>query len=181
MPNVAYIVLHYQEYDETIECDEYIKKNHGCGKTIIAIVDNASPNHSGLRLQQLYEKDSEVYVIINDNNEGFARGLNIGIEYLKKRRNPDFYVLLNNDTVLSSENWDDTIIDLYDKYHFAVLGPDIVSPDGNKHDNPSEKQDITKKKRITISNVYSANMDRNKKYNKESYKLEDTAYKKNEL
>lgn len=165
MSNVAYIVLHYQEYDETIECVESILKNHGCGSCNIVIVDNASPNASGEKLRQHYINENNIHVLLNKNNEGFARGLNSGIDYCKTNFDIDFYVLLNNDTLIANSDWDNTINDLFDEYHFAVLGPDISSPDGKRHDNPTVKQDITvpglknaikeKKKKELLYRIYA--------------------------
>lgn len=144
MSNVAYVILHYQEYDDTIECAESIKKMHGSDKANIVIVDNASPNETGKKLVEKYACDPEVAVILNPNNDGFARGLNVGINYYRNRPDISFYVLMNNDTLLGSEKWDETINSLYREFDFAVIGPDIVSPDGRRHDNPSEKQDVSR-------------------------------------
>ena len=142
MENVGYVVLHYQATEETIACIESIKERHGSGKACIIVVDNGSPNHSGIILDKKYRADDEVTVISSHENVGFARGLNIGIEALKEK-NTDFYVLLNNDTELASDNWDDVIAGKYEKYAFGVMGPDIVSPDLSRHDNPADKQDTS--------------------------------------
>lgn len=143
MIDVSYVVLHYQALDETIECVESIKKYHGQGETVVVVVDNASPNGTGESLIDKYRNDSQVVVIKNKDNLGFANGLNTGIEYLRNNLSCKFICLLNNDTELLSENWDGIVISKYEQYHFAALGPDIVSADGKIHSNPSRKQDIT--------------------------------------
>ena len=140
---VAYVVLHYQALDETIECIESIISKHGNGDTIIIVVDNASPNGSGLVLFEKYNDYSCVKVILNEKNLGFANGLNTGIKYLKENSFDGFFVLLNNDTALLNCGWDELIAKKYDQYNFAVLGPDILSLGGEIHSNPSRKQDIT--------------------------------------
>lgn len=142
MPSIGYVVLHYINLEDTVSCVESIKRSHGNGMTHIAVVDNASPNQTGETLREKYENDPEVSVIISCQNLGFANGLNLGISCLRER-GVSFYVLLNNDTELNGENWDTVIVEKYNKYHFGVIGPDIVSPDGNRHDNPSAKQDIS--------------------------------------
>jgi GT2 family glycosyltransferase len=64
----------------------------------LVIVDNNSPDGSGIGLQ---EKLSKAEVILNGSNEGFAAGVNLGIEYLKKKASPpNFFWILNPDMEL---------------------------------------------------------------------------------
>lgn len=53
-------------------------------KVSIVIVDNASANGTGRELQQLYQGAENIYVILNPENLGFARGNNVGFEFAKK-------------------------------------------------------------------------------------------------
>ena len=46
---------------------------------------------------------AEVVLIKNDKNYGFAEGNNIGIRYGLNNLNPDYFLLLNNDTVVDSD------------------------------------------------------------------------------
>ena len=143
MIEVGYVVLHYQVVQETIECIESIKEKHGNNDTLIIVVDNASPNGTGKILNDKYDADPSVVVIRNIENLGFAKGLNVGIDYLHNNTNCQFYVLLNNDTALINDDWDYIIKAKYEQYQFAVMGPDIVSLDGKVHNNPSRKQDVS--------------------------------------
>lgn len=142
MEKIAYIILHYQALEETLQCVDSIKRRHGDGKCYIIVVDNGSPNASGLKLQEQFYRDEEVFVILSERNLGFAKGLNKGIEYARTVINCDFCVLLNNDTELINDNWDRRIASKYNDYKFAVLGPDIISLD-NVHTNPSDSQDTS--------------------------------------
>ncbi len=143
MIEVAYVILHYQNIEETRACVNSIQINHGSGRTIIVIVDNASPNGTGKLLYDEYTDSEEIVVLKNKDNLGFAKGLNAGIHYIRSNTEAKFIVLLNNDTELSNNGWDSIIAEKYKEYHFAALGPDIVSTDGIIHSNPSRKQDIT--------------------------------------
>ena len=142
MDNVGYVVLHYQALEETIACVESIKKKHGNGLTNVIVVDNASPNRSGLLLKERYSEDIEVTTVLTDENLGFAKGLNVGIRVLRDK-GCNFAVLLNNDTELINSDWDNIICKKYEQYHYGALGPDIISIDGMRHDNPAEKQDTS--------------------------------------
>jgi len=63
----------------------------------IIVVDNCSTDGSA----SLFEKEfSHVILIKNKKNLGFARGMNIGIEYALKNKNPDYILCLNNDTLV---------------------------------------------------------------------------------
>jgi GT2 family glycosyltransferase len=44
--------------------------------------------------------DQALTVIQNDHNDGFAEGNNIGVTYALKTFNPDYILLLNNDTIV---------------------------------------------------------------------------------
>lgn len=144
MIDVAYVILHYQALEETKSCVESILKYHGNDITRIVVVDNASPNGSGLILKENYKNDDMVIVLLNNSNLGFSNGLNVGISYLRDNYETSFIVLLNNDTELMSPDWDRIIMEKFNKFHYAALGPDIVSFDGLIHSNPSMKQDTSK-------------------------------------
>ena len=143
MLNVGYVILHYQTIDYTKSAIDSIKEKHGKGKTNIVVVDNASPNGTGKNLAELYKDDPQVEVVLSNENVGFARGHNLGIETLRGKYNCEFIVLLNNDIELSSNNWDEIIINKFEQYRYGVLGPDVVSADFEKHGNPSMEQDLS--------------------------------------
>ena len=65
---VCFIVLHYMVKEETITCINNLKKVFGDKKIII--VDNFSPNNSGKELKELYKNDSEIMVLLNNENSG---------------------------------------------------------------------------------------------------------------
>ncbi len=139
--NIVYVILHYMAGKDTIECAESIFESSKNSKhnISIVIVDNASTNDSYALLQQKYSRNNRVKLIHSDTNQGFARGNNQGFEYAKKNLNPDFIVMLNNDTVISQTDFNEVIVRKYEEKKFAVLGPDIITADGY-HQNPGEKQ-----------------------------------------
>lgn len=138
---IAFVILHYQAIEETIECIDAIKSNVNSEKHIV-IVDNASPNNTGVELLEKYSTDSEVTVIISDTNLGFAQGNNLGYKEAKNH-NPEYMVVMNNDVLLTQSDFLERIEKSYSDYKFDVLGPDIYSTRGEFHQNPQREKNYT--------------------------------------
>ena len=83
MYTFSFVILHYISITDTIECIESILKNINYLKYYIIVVDNGSKNNSGNILKEKYKNNSNVKVILNENNLGFARGNNVGYKLAK--------------------------------------------------------------------------------------------------
>ena len=138
---IAYVVLHYMAGKDTIECAESIIKvaAQSQHEIKIVIVDNCSTNDSLKDIKNHFEGYSEVEIIVNDKNLGFAQGNNKGFYYAKHVYGADFIVMLNNDTIVSQMNFNEVLVDKFNSEQYYVLGPDIVTADGY-HQNPGRKQ-----------------------------------------
>jgi len=105
-PKVCIIVLNWNGLSDTVECLESLRKlgysNYG-----VIVVDNASKGDDVEVLKQRY--GGYVYLIKNDRNYGFAEGNNIGIRYALGNLKPDYYFLLNNDTVVAPDVLDELV------------------------------------------------------------------------
>lgn len=96
-PKVTIIILNYKGLDDTVECLESLKKiDYPNYETIV--VDNNEDSAEADALWARY--DHFVTVITNGDNAGFAEGNNIGIRYARDELQPDYYLLLNNDTIV---------------------------------------------------------------------------------
>jgi GT2 family glycosyltransferase len=135
----VFIILHYKSLKETLECVQSIYHNVQTANKVIIIVDNHSPNGSGEALAKTYQESSEVIVLLNEQNLGYAKGLNTGISYAKAHYDYDFMVLMNNDTEICGRNWENTITNKFNEYSFHVLGPDVVALD-HSHSNPMNQK-----------------------------------------
>lgn len=138
---IAFIILHYLAVKDTIECVESIinnikPSNH---KMDIVIVDNGSPDQSFEILRNRFIQIQNVHVLKNESNLGFAKGNNAGYKYAKYELKDDFIILLNNDTIISQDNFVDVLVNKYFEKKYYVLGPDIIAADGY-HQNPGNKQ-----------------------------------------
>ena len=85
----------------------------------VIVADNQSTDNSVNYLKQHF---TNVKIIINSSNEGFAKGYNLALEQVKA----DYYVLLNSDVEVSA-NWIEPIIDLMEKNpKIAACQPKIL-------------------------------------------------------
>ena len=132
--NFAFVILHYNVIAETEACIKSIKERTNSSVGIV-VVDNYSPNGSGKELFEKYNGDSQVVVILNEKNLGFANGNNVGIRYAREHLNADFVVVLNNDTYLVQDDFLEVVESEWNQSHFAVMGPKIHTFSG-KNQNP---------------------------------------------
>ena len=97
MNKTSIIILTYNNLDYTKACIESIRKYTEKNSYEIIVVDNNSTDDT----KEWLLKQDDIKTILNDENLGFPRGCNQGIE--KSLSNNDI-LLLNNDTVVTS-NW----------------------------------------------------------------------------
>lgn len=135
MKKIIFIILHYQSIVETRTCVKSIENNIDTDNYKIIIVDNASPNNTGLLLIDEYKTKNTIEIILSNENLGFAQGNNLGIRKAKEYGS-DFIVVCNNDIVLIEKNFLEKVRQTYDETKFAVLGPMILTRDGNYDCSP---------------------------------------------
>ncbi len=108
------------------------------------MIGNNSPNKSGRELEERYREYENIKIIITKGNLGFARGNNVGYEYAKSQ-GADFIIQVNNDTLFEDKNFVKTMLQLYEKEKYAVLGPDVICVKDGCHQNPLRRFKITKR------------------------------------
>lgn len=143
----SFVILHYQTISDTIECIESIRNYVDYDNYYLVVVDNKSPNKSGLELADKYCAEKNIKVILNNNNLGFANGNNVGYKYAKYDLKSDFIAVINNDTFIKQKDFIDLIIDKYEESMFYILGPDIISTNDGRHQNPPP-QTLQSKKQL---------------------------------
>lgn len=145
----AIVLLHYNVLKDTVNLVESIvEKNEFKEESIeIIIVDNASPNKTGLELKAMFSNRPHITTILSENNLGFAKGNNIGYRFAVETFNPKFIILSNTDVKLLDIDMFSKIQMKYKETSFSVLGPDILNNFEGKmllHQNPYfTKQKIT--------------------------------------
>lgn len=136
MEKVAIVILNYLNYKDTIECIESLNYDIYPEKNVI-IVDNGSKNESWKELNKLYKDKKDIYLLRNEENLGFAKGNNLGIDFARKNLKCKFVLLVNNDTIFKDPTLITKLMESY-KEGIGVIGPNIISAD-NYQQNPIAK------------------------------------------
>ncbi len=127
-PVIAVIILNWNGFWDTIECLRSLASVKYENLRII-VVDNGSDNEDYLRFQDEFPK---INLVLSKENLGFTGGNNLGIEYAIKY-NPDYFLLLNNDTTVEP-NFIDYLLEVFDKYK----NTGIAAPRINYYDEPKK-------------------------------------------
>jgi GT2 family glycosyltransferase len=124
IPLIFAVMLNWNELHHTVPCINSLKES-SIRLSKIFVFDQASEDGSGKKLQGMYENDSQVEILINEKNYGFAGGMNIGIQKALDM-GADYVFILNNDTIVDKY----CINHLYDVLNSeskaAVAGPAIM-------------------------------------------------------
>lgn len=131
MKKFVFVILHYLTIEDTISAVNSINKYCKNYNYEIVIIDNGSPNETGIKLKKKYGNNPLIHLILLNENLGFSKGNNKGIRYAKEKLNPDFIILMNNDTELLNNKFISQVEEEYKKSSFAVLGPKIKNLDNN--------------------------------------------------
>ncbi len=118
-PKVSVVIPHYNGEAILKDCLHSIYQSTRVAVEVI-LVDNGSSDNS---LQMVAEKFSDVVVIQQAENLGFAGGCNIGIQ----AANTDYVLILNNDTT-HEDNWIEYLLETL-KFDdtIAAVQPKLIS------------------------------------------------------
>ena len=145
--NAVFVILHYQNIDDTINCIESIKKldNLQDYSFKIIVVDNKSPNGTGEVLKEKYINEKEIQTILLEKNYGFSKANNIAYEEAKKH-NPDIVMVLNNDIIFEDATFLNKLKNIYkSSEQYDIICPDIININDN-HQNPLREEELSLKK-----------------------------------
>ncbi|MGE5223801.1 MAG: glycosyltransferase [Omnitrophica WOR_2 bacterium] len=125
-PEVSIIVLTYNNLQYTRQCLESIYARTDAPGFELIVVDNASRDGTPRYLEEFCAQHSNMKVILNLSNEGFARGNNIGAY----AASGDVLVFLNNDTVVAS-GWLAPLARRLANPQVGMVGP-VTNASGNE-------------------------------------------------
>lgn len=139
----TFVILHYQNIDDTINCVESIKKleKNISDEIKLIVIDNKSPNDSGEVLKDKYKNKEQIEVILLDKNYGFSKANNIGYEKARKEKT-DVILVINNDIVFEDKSFLIKLEKIIVNNNSDIICPDIINID-NKHQNPMKKEEMT--------------------------------------
>ena len=129
--NVVFVILHYKNLKDTIECIESIQKLEEQKEIAIVVVDNNSLSPAGIQEIKKYTQD----LVLLKENMGFAKGNNMGCKYAIKKYNPSFLCVINNDIIINQKGFIKEIRKCYEETSFDIMGPKILT-DGGESVNP---------------------------------------------
>ena len=128
--NICIIIV---TYNSSIYIDNLfnslLKQNNP--KFEIVVIDNNSNDDTINKLSKYMKKEKRIHLIKNNSNLGFSKANNIGINYSIDNFNPDYFLLLNHDTVVEN-NLLATLI-FWENYfdNSAALSPMILIKNNN--------------------------------------------------
>ena len=134
---VGIVVLNFKNYLDTISCVDSILLQKNVDYEIV-IVDNGSKNSSAEILKNKYESVEHVSILILDENLGYAKGNNAGIEILHEKK-CDYIVVANSDLKFTSCNILRQLVDA-DEKDVGLLIPIIRNLDGSIEQRVSYKR-----------------------------------------
>lgn len=132
LPHVSIIILNWNGIDYTEQCLNSLQKINYPNYRVI-VVDNDSMNNEALRLKDKFAQ--YIHLIENDENFGFAKGNNIGIDYAIKN-NTEFICLLNNDTTVEKNFLSEMVTTSLNNHKIGMVAPHVLKMDNiQKIDN----------------------------------------------
>lgn len=127
-PKISIIILNWNGWRDTTECLQSLNRITYSNYEVI-VVDNGSTDGSVEHLEKakdVFSKQGLFFTLIqNKENLGFAEGNNVAIRQILKRRESDFILLLNNDTVVEKNFLSELIKVAQSKEEIGILGPKI--------------------------------------------------------
>lgn len=126
MSKIGFVIVNYNDYKTTIELLKNIKNYNSID--LIVVVDNHSTDDSVKYLKK-YEND-KINIIENEENGGYAKGLNFGAKYVIKKLGHCNIVFSNSDIIIHKDEDIENLCSNIGKNSVALVGPTIVEEKG---------------------------------------------------
>lgn len=147
-PSVGIVLLNWNGYDDTSNCLSSLKELTYPNLEVV-VVDNGSSDGSGHRLK---EEFPNTHFVFNEENKGFAGGMNEGIREALKD-GVEYIWLLNNDIVIPEPNiLQNLVMILTEEEDIGICSPK-VNYLSNRDRAWFERGEIN---RVTYSTVHSS-------------------------
>jgi len=124
---VYLVIVTYNAMKWVDKCFSSLRKSEI--KCYPVVVDNCSKDETVAYIREHYP---EVHLIVNEKNLGFGHANNQGIEYAYKEGCTHFF-LLNQDAWIHQDTIS-KIVEIQNKYDFAIVSPIHLNGTGNKMD-----------------------------------------------
>jgi GT2 family glycosyltransferase/glycosyltransferase involved in cell wall biosynthesis len=131
----CFVVLQFNRWDVTAKCLDSLRRLESRRPVRIVVVDNGSTEDVLAATREAVAAMPDVELLETGANRGFAGGNNVGYAHVRQQFGAAFVAVINNDTRIEDPAFITRCEELFDRYGYSVLGPDIVTPDG-RHENP---------------------------------------------
>lgn len=137
MKKVAIVVIHFADQKLTDGCLSSIEKlnRNNCDPTTIVVNNNPKDNVSSLKA-----KFPGFIFLETGVNLGFTGGNNFGVKEAFKRK-ADYFLFVNNDTVLDKDLLVNLVISMEKNPAIGILGPKIYFASGHEFHKDRYKKD----------------------------------------
>lgn len=119
----------------------------------IIIIDNNSEESEKKILRKAISKYELVHLIESEENLGYFKGLNLGINYLKSLHETDVMIIGNNDLFFESDFLENIYKSKNKIDDNLVVSPDIITLDGI-HQNPHVIKDLGRLRLFVLDLFY---------------------------
>ena len=127
-PSVSIIILNWNGKKLLKDCLSSLFKLTDYPNYKVIVVDNGSTDGSVEYVKKHFPKAD---ILALDKNYGFSKGNNEGIKYALKKYNPDYILLLNNDTEIIQKDWLTRMVEVAESdKKIGIVGCKLVYPDG---------------------------------------------------
>ena len=126
--SVAIIIVNWNQKKPLATCLSSLKNKTAYADYHVIVVDNGSSDGS---VQVVKEDFPWADVIALNKNYGFSIGNNKGIAHALKKYNPQYILLLNNDTEIVQNDWLSEMVAVAEsEVNVGVVGCKLIYPDG---------------------------------------------------
>jgi GT2 family glycosyltransferase len=123
---IAVIIVTWNARESLLRGLDILKKETKSELYDLFIVDNGSTDGTFSSLQTLYP---DAWLWYNQENVGFARGVNIALKHLLKEKKYDYILLLNADVELQGRALENMLAFLEQHGEATGVGPALILPD----------------------------------------------------
>ena len=127
---IAFVILTYNIVDETVDCVNSFIKNLDTSDYHLVVVDNGSGAEIQSKLRNALQGKDKVSIVYNADNLGFAKGNNVGIDYVRMNMDAKYVCCINNDTLLEQKDFCKQLEQVFADEKPAVIGPKVIMKDG---------------------------------------------------
>jgi GT2 family glycosyltransferase len=131
-PLISLIISNFNGKDTTERCVQSVvqRTTYPKERLRILVVDDGSADGSASFLRQQFA--GQIELLEMKRNVGFIKANNAGITHALESCEPDYVMLLNNDTQVIQADWLARLVETAERYgeQMGIICPQLVFPDG---------------------------------------------------